>query len=477
MGEENRNGAVLGRVVVLGMGQTAEAVARYLASLEPGRVTSVTVVGGAKSSAGDRSERLEELGATVVLGTDEVPGEYDLCVASPGISEFSELFGNARAASARVIGEPELAWEESPERWIGITGTNGKTTTTTLTAQLLRDAGMPAAAVGNIGPNVILEVAERNPEEWLVAELSSFQLATTERLEPRVACLLNITPDHSEWHKTHANYIAAKEKIFANLGVGDLPVLVVDDPECARIANGLDDRGLAPCRVSVTSIPDSPNRAYLDDGRLVVELDGTRYDLPRTDELTLEGPHNYANALVAAAAALFVGADVAAVAQGLRDFAPLEHRIEPVGSVAGVRYVNDSKATNTDAVEKAVGSFPAGRVIVLVGGHDKGGDLTSFCDVLAAQVKAVVAYGEAQGRLGAALELAGCRVLYAPHLAEAVQAGRAVARPGDVVLLSPACSSYDEFSGFEERGRRFKELVAQMAADERAWLARDAEEA
>lgn len=463
----------LGDVVVLGMGQTAEAVARYLLGLGAERVSSVTVVGGAKSAPGDRAARLSELGATVVPGTDEVSGAFDLAVASPGISEFSDLFGNARAASRRVIGEPELAWEESPERWIGITGTNGKTTTTSLTAHLLNACGMPAAAVGNIGPNVIGEVARRRPDEWIVAELSSFQLATTERLEPRVACLLNITPDHAEWHRTHANYIAAKERIFANLGVGDLPVLVVDDPECARIADELDARGLAPCRVSVTRVQDSPNRAYLEDGRLIVELDGERHELPRADELGLEGPHNYANALVAAAAALFVGADPAVVSRALVGFAPLEHRIEPVATIAGVRYVNDSKATNTDAVEKAVGSFPAGRVVVLVGGHDKGGDLTSFCDVLAAQVKCVVAYGEAQGRLGAALELAGCRVLYAPHMADAVEAARAVAEPGDVVLLSPACSSYDEFSGFEERGHRFKDLVRELADDERRSLERD----
>lgn len=451
----------LGRVLVLGLGNTAVAVTRYLTGPAADRVDSVAVVGGAKSSDGPAAEKIRAMGATVVTGTDDVEGTFDLCVASPGVSEFSPLFASAAKASARTIGEPELVFEESPENWIAITGTNGKTTTTALTCELLRAASMDAVAVGNIGTNLADALADGRPEgQWYVAELSSFQLATTCDLHPRVACLLNITPDHGEWHLTFDNYVAAKRKVFANLDAADLAVLDVDDPLCASIADDLDRRGLVVMRVSAISVPASPNRAYVGDGRLTVELDGRAFDLGAVSDLLIEGPHNVANALTAASAALFAGAPVPAVAAGLAAFSPLEHRIEPVATIDGVRYVNDSKATNTDATVTAARSFAPGTAVVLVGGHDKGGDLDEFAQVLAERAKAVVAYGEAAERLGAAVAArGGAPVTYAPHMAEALEAARALAVPGDVVLLSPACSSFDEFSGFEERGRVFKGLV------------------
>ena len=451
----------LGDVCVLGLGATGRAVASYLLELGPDRVRSVTVVGGKTSEEGPAVQALRQAGATVLVGTEDLLGTYDLAVASPGISEFSHFFAQAKAHAKEVVGEPEFAWRESPEKWIGITGTNGKTTTTSLTCELLKSSGMEAVAVGNIGTNVVTQVAERDPETWFVAELSSFQLATTSRLHPRVACLLNVTPDHGEWHKTFENYLAAKEKIFGNLDDGDLAVLDVDDPHCEAIARRLDDRGLVVCRVSACRIPDSPCRAYVDGGRLVVELAGERQELVAVAELQIEGPHNVANALVASAAALFAGASVEGVRQGLKAFAPLEHRIEPVATVDGVRYINDSKATNTDAVVTALKAFEPGKVVLLAGGHDKGGELDEFVDAIKATCKAVITYGEASDRFFEALSGQGlATLLEAPHMAEALTIAKNLAVPGDVVLLSPACSSYDEFSGFEERGHRFKELVA-----------------
>ena len=207
----------LGDVLVLGMGGTGAAVCRYLASQGPGRVSSVTLYGGASSREGDLSRELEAAGVRCVLGTEDVAGSYDLAVASPGISEFSAFFSAARACAREVIGEPEFAFRESPERWVAITGTNGKTTTTSLTTHLLQVAGMGAEAVGNIGTIITGELAARPADGWLVAELSSFQLATTRLLHPRVATLLNVTPDHVEWHGSLEAYAAAKEKVFANL--------------------------------------------------------------------------------------------------------------------------------------------------------------------------------------------------------------------------------------------------------------------
>lgn len=467
----NARKEVLGDVLVLGLGHTGQAVARYLLHLahdpvSAGRVASVTVAGGAKSAEGPAAQALRDAGASVTCGKDEVAGTYDTCVASPGISEFSGFFAQGRAASGTVMGEPELVWRESPERWIAITGTNGKTTTTTLATALLNGAGIDAVSVGNIGTNLADALDAGRPDgRWYVAELSSFQLATTSRLHPRVACLLNVTPDHLEWHKTFDNYAAAKERVFANLDPSDLAVLVVDDSVCARVADRLEARGLTVCRVSVTGVPDSACRAYLDGSVLVVDLPGGSHRLADFSAMSIEGPHNAANALVASACALFAGASDKRVTEGLLAFAPLEHRIEPVRCRDGVRYVNDSKATNTDAAVTAVGAFAPGTVVCLVGGHDKGGDLGDFCRAMARSCRAVVAFGEAQARMGGALEDAGVAVTYAPHMAEALEAARDLARPGDVVLLSPACSSFDEFSGYEERGRVFKDLVRAMGSE------------
>ncbi|WP_455136803.1 UDP-N-acetylmuramoyl-L-alanine--D-glutamate ligase [Thermophilibacter sp.] len=456
---------MLGDVAVLGLGRTGEAVARHLAGLVLARVRSVTLFGGAASRPGERTRALEAAGVRVVCGTDEVTGSYDLAVASPGIPMDSAFFRSAEAAAAEVIGEPELAWRESPERWLVVTGTNGKTTTTSLATHLLRAAGLAAEAVGNIGVVCTEAAARREAGSWFVAELSSFQLATTSRLHPRAAALLNVTPDHLEWHHTLEAYAAAKERAFANMGPGELAVVSVDDDLCRGVAERCAARGLRVCRLSVEGEPEGPCAAFLRDDVLTVRLDGVERALARTGELLIEGRHNAQNALAAAALALEAGADAAAVAAGLRSFSPLEHRMEPAGEVAGVRYVNDSKATNTDAVEKALAAFEPGSVVVLLGGHDKRTDLSSLARAVRARCRVAVCFGEAGGRIAEALsaEPSGLEVVRAEHLRDAFDAAAGVARPGEVVLLSPACSSFDEFSDMAERGRAFRALVAARA--------------
>ena len=469
MGETERR--AYGDVLVLGLGKTGQAVAEYLLSDAcAGRVGSVTVYGGAASKPGEAAEALERLGARVVLGTEDVEGSYDTCVASPGISEFSDFYKAAAAASRAIFGEPELAWRESPERWVGITGTNGKTTTTTLTRDLLRAGGLAAEAVGNIGRMAIGEVAQRGVGEWLVAELSSFQLAGSRELHPRVAVLLNVTPDHLAWHKTMENYAAAKEKIFANLDAGDLAVVSDGDAYSRAIAGRLEARGLRVCRLLAPGEEPSADAACAAwetaAGRLVVRLDGRDTDLLAKDELAIKGEHNVENALAASAAALACGVDAERVREGLRAFRPLEHRIEPCGEAAGVRFVDDSKATNTDAVSKALTAFEPGSVVILLGGHDKGTDLEAMAADVARDARVAVCFGEAGPRIAAALraQAGSLEVVEAAHLEQALDAGIQAARPGDVVLLSPACSSFDEFSGFEERGEVFKRLVADRIA-------------
>ena len=469
----------LGRVLVLGLGKTGEAVARYCAGLLGSRVECVTVYGGAKSAPGPATEALEALGCTVVCGTEDVEGAYDLCVSSPGISEFSDFFQAGAVHAREAIGEPEFAWRESPRQWVAITGTNGKTTTTTLARDLLRAGGLAATEVGNIGTLAVEQVPGRGADEWFVAELSSYQLACAHELHPRVAVLLNITPDHLSWHRTHENYVAAKERVFRNLEAGDLAILSQDDATCCQIMERLEARDLRVCHLSCVADPGTPCAAFAREGLLVVRLDGVEHELVAADSLAIRGEHNVENALAAAALALEVGVSEADVRRGLASFQPLEHRIEPCGELDGVAYVNDSKATNVDATEKALTAFPAGSIVLLLGGHDKGTALEELAAQVAATCRVAVCFGEAGARFQEALEAAEgtkgrspnvpgvpdapLQVISAEHLADAVDAARAAARPGDVVLLSPACSSFDEFSGFEERGRVFKQIVADLA--------------
>ena len=464
-----------GDVALIGLGASTQAAATYLLTLPAGEVGSVSLYAGPSSiAARERAAALEAQGARVVFDTEELAGSYDLCIASPGIPCGSAFYTSAAAHSAEVLSEPELAWRESPHAWAAITGTNGKTTTTTLACELLRAGGVPARTVGNIGLPPIACVTDRAESEVFVAELSSFQLHGCTRFAPRVAVLLNVTPDHLEWHGSLEAYAADKERAFANLGPRDLAVVGTDEA-CRVVAARCRARGVRTVVLGEEPCPCACDAAWLDGatGRLVVRLNGRDRALCAWDAMHLKGPHNLQNALAAATLALEMGASDEGVAAGLLDFAPLAHRVEPCGQVAGVAYFDDSKGTNTDAVLKALASFEPGRVVLLVGGHDKGTDLSAFSREVVAGAKAVVAYGEAGPRFFAALSQAAsqlaaeglpcARVEQAAHMREAFDTARALATCGDVVLLSPACSSFDEFSGYKERGAVFQGWVAQLA--------------
>ncbi len=460
--------ASLGSVVVLGLGKTGTGVARYAAGLLGGRVDAVTLYGGASSSCNDETRALEKLGVTVVCGTEDIEGTYDLAVVSPGIPEGSGFFQSAQAHARQVMGEPEFAWRESPENWVAITGTNGKTTTTLLTTSLLNVGGLEAEAVGNVGTLATGALKKRSDGCWFVAELSSFQLATTQELHPRVACLLNITPDHLEWHGSMEAYAAAKEKIFQNLGPNDLAVVSIEDEWCRCVAARLKERGLRVCEVSVHREPDAPCAAFVRNDRLVVRLDGKEHQLIFAKSLAIKGAHNLQNALAASSIALELGRPSNAVCHGLLSFNPLEHRIEPCGTIGGVTYINDSKATNVDSVAKALTAFVPGRIIVLLGGHDKGTELDLLAHAVSSRCKAAVCYGEAGSRIAEALRKEdgdmGLRIVEASHMEDALHVARGLAAKGDTVLLSPACSSFDEFANYHQRGLVFKRLVKRIQA-------------
>ena len=464
-------------VCVLGLGRTGEALTRHLLRHPDAGQGEVWVFGGASSKESDASRELSELGAHVVLGTEELPAPtadgapFDKVIVSPGIPPASGFFqaGEAASREGHVIGEVEYAWRVSPERWLTITGTNGKTTTTALTEHLMRASGLPARAVGNIGTPAVACVGDRAAGEWFVAELSSFQLATTYDFRPRAAALLNVTPDHLAWHGTMEAYAEAKERMFQNMGGDDLAVVSIDDPWCKEVTGRLESRGVRCAQLSVMVEPAGRDAAYLRaGGMLTVRLDGTDIELVHADDLLIKGEHNVQNALAASTLALAAGADADAVREGLVTFSALEHRIEPCGELGGVRFVNDSKATNTDSVEKALTAFEPGTVILLAGGHDKGSSLDSLSAAVCASVRVAVCFGAAGQRFYDAFSSqageTGLKVILCERMADALAAGYAAARPGDVVLLSPACASFDEFSGFEERGRVFKGMVADLIA-------------
>ncbi len=481
--------ARMGRVLVLGLGKSGRATAAYVGALLGDRVESLTIAAGARTP--EALSFLEDLETPVPVRTlfdcERVDGSFDLCIASPGIPSASPLYQSAAAASAEMVGEVEFAWRESASlsKWVAVTGTNGKTTVTSLVAHLLTCGGVDAKAVGNIGDTCIQAVAGDAPDVY-VAEVSSYQLASTVRFAPDVAVLLNITPDHLHWHQTFEAYRAAKLRVLAHL---------VDVPDAVAVLDATDDevraeirrlRAQSEAERGFSYVPvgtkaglscdmrvacGSENAAFEDAaGVLHVALRGVEHRLGSSGDLLIKGSHNRGNALAAAAAALSLGIEDEDVARGLRTFAPLEHRIEPCGSVRGIACYNDSKATNVDATLKALAAFPETRPVVLLGGDDKGTDLAPLVEAAHHHTRACVCFGAAASRFFSAFDAAspdapdGFLLRRAAHLEDALDEALSLARPGEVLLLSPACASFDEFGSFEERGSAFKALVAARVA-------------
>ena len=358
-----------------------------------------------------------------------------------------------------MISEIEFAFEHSTAPWIAITGTNGKTTTTALTCHLLRAAGINAVAVGNIGPAATAAI--ENPDaEVFVAEVSSFQLALTDRFHPKVAVLLNITPDHLNWHKTLEYYVADKARIFQNLGGEDVAVVDIDDGGAAPFADQLAERNVSVVRVSL--LRHIAGGATLTSGVLTLETPGGPVRLVPAEDLAIRGSHNVSNALAAAAAAHAMGASASDLQSGLRSFRPLAHRLEPVGTAGGVEWYDDSKATNPDAVFKALDAFGEQPLVVLLGGRNKGSALAPLAREVAAHARLAILFGEARAEFAAAFDGLPVRAVQAVGLADAIELAAMLSEPGDVVLLSPACASFDEFDSYEHRGDFFRERVLSV---------------
>ncbi len=453
----------LGDILVLGLGRSGDAAARYCCGLLGGEADSVTVV--EESDSGEVARRagaLRDLGARVHLGTNGIAGAYDLCIASPGIKPGSALMLNARAVSGELISELEFAFRRSSSPWVAVTGTNGKTTTTALIAHLLNEAGIAAHAVGNIGVPAI-SVVHKDMGGVLVAEASSFQLALVDTFRPRVAALLNITRDHVDWHGSFENYMADKVRIFENMGGDDVAVIDVDDAGSAPFASLLAGRGIQVARVSAAGAADS--EATVSAGVLTLSTHSGPVRLCKVDELLIRGSHNVSNALVAACVAHAMGASISPLRAGLASFRPIEHRLEPAGQACGAEWFNDSKATNPDAVLKALDAFSGRDFVLLLGGRNKGNDFRPLARAATGVARAIIAFGEAGPEIADAFATTGGTCACVDSLSAAVRAACEAAAPGDAVVLSPACASFDEFTDYEERGRAFKRMVTELGEE------------
>ncbi|HEV8473862.1 MAG TPA: UDP-N-acetylmuramoyl-L-alanine--D-glutamate ligase [Methylomirabilota bacterium] len=441
------------RVTVVGLAKSGIASARLLAAAGADvRGTDAKPV----ATLGGEATALAALGVRLVDGPGALEGA-ELVVVSPGVPLDGEQLAPARARLVPVIGELELAWRVLEADTIAITGTNGKTTTTALTGALLAEQARPVLVGGNIGTPLASHALDFPVDGLVVAEVSSFQLETTEAFQPRVAAVLNVTPDHLDRHRTFARYLDAKARIFVNQTSSDCAVLNADDEPTRGLA--------AHTRAHVVWFSRQrplDHGVFVRDGWVVAKLNGHVDAICPVQEIRLRGQHNLENVLAAAACALWVGASVEGIRRAVGRFRAVAHRIEFVRDVAGVQFYNDSKGTNVASTIKALESFGE-RIVLIAGGKGKGQDFTPLADAARDRVAHAVVIGEDGGRVAAALASAGIRVTAAETLAGAIAAARAAAEPGDVVLLSPACASFDMFDNYEHRGDVFKRLVEEQA--------------
>ncbi len=481
------------RITVIGLARSGVGAANLLSEL--GASVTVTDIRDEKAL----SNQIKLLSPSVKLAVgghpDDVFTSADLLVISPGVPLGIGPVVRARAAGVPVIGELELAYRMIAEAkgagqkagagtpFLAVTGSNGKSTTTTLLDHMIKKAGFRSLLGGNIGNALTEEILQIGrgqghypspfamdlSPDFVIAEVSSFQLEAIERFRPLIASILNITPDHMDRYRSLSEYACAKARIFENQGEGDFLVLNADDPgTLAMEEEKLQGKKGGP-EVVYFSRRRKVKGLYSAHGDVFCNLPqlpapGPDRPLIKAEEIVIKGVHNLENAMAASAMALLAGCPAWAVVESLREFQGLEHRLEFVRELEGVRYINDSKGTNVGAVVKSIESFEE-PLILIAGGRDKAGDFSELRDLVSKKIKALVLIGEAAGKINAALGDMTETVM-AGDLREAVTVSRSRAQRGDVVLLSPACASFDMFRDFEDRGRQFKKIVMGLAENE-----------
>jgi UDP-N-acetylmuramoylalanine--D-glutamate ligase len=441
------------RVLVIGLARTGVATALFCAK----RNAIVTATEARpESELGDAPAKLRVAGVTLALGghVEKTYLAQDLIIPSPGVPADDPLLLKARSKGITIWSEIELAYRFMEGELIGITGSNGKTTTTTLVHHILKAGGKNAILAGNVGTPLIACVEQMNAGTMSVVELSSFQLELTDKFRPNIAVFLNLTPDHLDRHKTMEAYTAAKARIFAKQTELDAAVLNADDAPTVA---------LAPKKPQLfwfsRKTPVHQGACVRGKDVVIVHRDKEQFVMKVAD-IPLAGAHNLENVLAAATAARLAEVASATIGQAVKNFAGVEHRLEFVADVHGVRYYNDSKATNVDATLKALDAFP-GRILIILGGKDKGSDYTVLQNPLREKAILALLIGAAADKIES--QIAGSvAVERSGTLQQAVEIASQAAKPGDIVLLAPACASFDQFQSYEHRGRVFKELVRSL---------------
>jgi UDP-N-acetylmuramoylalanine--D-glutamate ligase len=443
------------RVLVVGLGRSGTAAAFFLQ--EHGAKVTVS---DTKTEVQLQSEvaALLDRGVSIEAGRhgERTFRDQDLIVVSPGVPSDQPQLQHARTLGIPVIGEVELAFRFLQGKVIAITGSNGKTTTTTMVGEILSKSGKKTLVGGNIGTPVISLARKSSAEAFVVLEISSFQLETIEQFCPWIAAILNITPDHLDRHHTFDAYVAAKARIFENQKQTDFGVLNADDPACAALKDKIKGSVYWFSRKR-----ELENGAFLRGDQVVFRHDGQELAVLSRSDIQLKGAHNLENVLAAVTMAMLAGCLPDQVRKAVSEFRAVEHRLELVSSINGVTFYNDSKATNVDATIKALESFP-GNIHIILGGKDKGSDYTLLVPLLRERAKAAYLIGAAAEKIRSQIQ-GSAPLVSAGTVERAVRQAFEAAKPGDIVLLAPACASFDQFENYEQRGRIFKELVLSLA--------------
>ncbi|MBU4310935.1 UDP-N-acetylmuramoyl-L-alanine--D-glutamate ligase [bacterium] len=437
------------RVLVVGMGRAGVAAANLLET-KGARVTITDKKG--REELKEALRKLEKRGMGIETGGHplELLEDTEIIVASPGVPPNIPLLERAKEKRIPVIGELELASSFLKVPIVAVTGTNGKTTTTTLIGKILKEEGKRVAVAGNIGHP--LSSCVNGSYELIVTEVSSFQLERIKTFHPFISIMLNIAPDHLDRYRDLNEYIGAKKRIFLNQGKGDFAVLNRDDSNCSTFST--------EAKKIFFSREELAEGVYLKKEIIIANLFGRSQEVIHREEIGIKGPHNLENALAAITACLILKVKVTSIRRVLKEFKGVPHRMEFVKKVKGVRFVNDSKATNVSSVMKSLASFTE-PIILIAGGRDKGLDYSPLRPLVEKRVKALILLGEAKEKIAQALSFCK-RIKMAEDMKEAVDIAFGLAEEGEIVLLSPACSSYDMFKDFEERGEVFKKAIREL---------------
>ncbi|MCL5289578.1 MAG: UDP-N-acetylmuramoyl-L-alanine--D-glutamate ligase [Bacillota bacterium] len=444
------------RVLVVGAGVSGQAVCEFL--LKKGAKATLTD-SRTREQIGPAADQLTQSGVGLVLGDYPQVNQasYDLLVVSPGVPLTVPPVVQAAAAGIPILGELELAYRFAKAPIVAITGTNGKTTTTSLIGQLFREAGYKTLVAGNIGLPLVSEIENYNAGDVVVAEVSSFQLETTHRFSPKVAVILNITPDHLDRHGSMEEYIRAKALIFAHQKPTDWAVLNYDDPVTRELAKDCPFNVIFFSRRHILE-----KGIFIRNDKIVIADETGLREVTGVDSLRIPGGHNLENALAAAAAGHAMGLAPADIAHTLGNFTGVAHRLEYVATLKGVDYVNDSKGTNPDAAIKALEAYDV-PIVLIAGGKNKGVSFQEFAKKIKEKVRVLITVGVHGYQIeDAAREQGFANIFPAQDYPQAVKLAYQQAQPGEVVLLSPACTSWDMFKNFEERGELFKKLVLEL---------------